>query len=151
MFKLARAGAVALPLVFGGQAVAVEYMSADVLVRDIAASISGDNFTCAATVLTNGSGDDSARSVTLVIVLPLEVKLLDRSPACTPVDITGGTGTWTSHVICKWESFTRHSPQSVKIITTKSRHPRSKSCGALIWNLVPDPDPANNARSATAP
>jgi hypothetical protein len=39
----------------------------------------------------------------------------------------------------------------VKIITSKSRHPGSKSCGALIWNAVPDPDPANNARSASAP
>jgi hypothetical protein len=126
-------------------------MSADVLVQDITASIAGDNFTCAATILTNGGGDDSARNVTLVIVLPLEVKLLDRSPACAPVSITGGTGTWTSHVVCKWASIARHSPQSVKIITTKSRHPRSKSCGALIWNLVPDPDPANNSRSATAP
>jgi len=151
MFRLATVGTVALPLVFSSPVGAVEYMSADVHIREITASIAGDSFTCAATILTNGAGDDSARDVTLVIVLPLEVKVRDKSPACVAVEITGGTGTWASHVICKWASLTRHSPQSVKIITTKSRHPRSKSCGALIWNSVPDPNPANNSRSATAP
>jgi hypothetical protein len=151
MFNFVRTGAVALPLVCVGPAGAVEYMSADVLVQEIAASMSGDSFTCVATVLTNGGGDDSARAVTLVVVLPLEVKVLDLSPVCAPVDITGGTGTWTSHVICKWASLDRHRPQGVKIITTKSRHPRSRSCGGLVWNSVPDPDPANNSRSASAP
>jgi hypothetical protein len=151
MFNFLRTGAVALPLMVVGPASAVEYMSADVLVQDIAASMAADSFTCAATVLTNGGGDDSARAVTLVVVLPLEVKVLDLSPNCAPVDIAGGTGTWTSHVICKWASLDRHRPQSVKIITTKSRHPRSRSCGGLVWNSVPDPNPANNSRSAAAP
>ena len=82
---------VALPLMVVGPASAVEYMSADVLVQDITASMAADSFTCAATVLTNGGGDDSARAVTLVVVLPLEVKVVDLSPACTPVDIAGGT------------------------------------------------------------
>jgi hypothetical protein len=38
MFRLVRAGAIALPLMFSGQVGAVEYMSADVLVQNITAS-----------------------------------------------------------------------------------------------------------------
>jgi hypothetical protein len=139
----------ALALAAAGPAAARDYLNANVGITGIAAAIAAGKFSCGVTI--QNVHDDVARDVELVVLLPVEVATGALPAGCRAVTVRKGNTDFTGQVRCAWATLNVGQSAGVRIESSVSPHPGSRSCGAFVSSRMPDVDPANNYRSARAP
>jgi len=143
------AGGLALLAAAAAAGAAQDIPSADVKILFIQAEANEGTFQCTAYV--HNDNDDASRSTKLIFLLPLEVQFLSASrSSCTPGPSFGANGA-QGYVKCSLGSLGPEFIKGTTIVTTVPPPPRSKHCGALVWNDVPDPNPENNSGTSTVP
>lgn len=147
---------VGLGLSCSGIASSQAVSSADVNIVSIQAQTTNSkNFVCTAVI--NNQNDDDAREATVIVLMPLQVKIRKMSVRggpgkCVKSQSLGG---FNGYATCNLG----HSPQgpnvsrTVEITSTQStagpNYPQT--CGAFIYSLVGDIQKKNNYAEATAP
>ena len=140
-----------------------EVSSADLRIKDIKAANSSNGYSCKVTV--HNYNDDTAKNVTLRVLLPVGVKLLSSSihgkqgqkvgvcsssPATTKM-----THAYAACALGDINPGSETNPESlrlVNIVTTVERVKReNKVFGAFVWSDIPDLVPGNNYGEATVP
>lgn len=142
-------GLIAVSFGLCGSAAAQDRLNGNVGVTALTASVTGKQFVCSATI--QNIHDDTARDVTLVVLMPVEV-ITARLPAgCAAVTTPKAGKNYTGFVQCRWAELRVGQSASVQIGSTISPVATSRTCGAFVWNRLPDIDPSNNYKTATAP
>ena len=124
--------------------------SADVSVQSINVVDNGADLTSKITV--HNINDDTARQVTVIILLPYQTQVLYASSGCTSVpNPSTYVGNVQAYVECSLGDLDVGKTKTVKVITSLPPNTLPKRFAAFVWNRLPDPVPTNNFAEATAP
>lgn len=139
----------------GYTAAQAQVQSADVNIVSVRAEVEGDQFVCTAEI--NNRNDDDAYDTQVIVLLPLEVKILDMTVLQGPGSCkrSGPRNENHGYAMCHLGQLPQGQDvrRTVTITTTKSAVASNypQTCAAFIYSRVGDIEKINNYATASAP